>query len=80
MTTSETASTSMITELHELQTLFEMMREAQVAIVELPGGFKVVMHPDVPQPVEQDHVPSAQPRAVHEDPFLYADGNVPSFG
>jgi hypothetical protein len=84
MTNSETHSTSALVEtLGDLETLFALMRGAQVAIVELPG-LKVVMTPD--QPVVQrfrddDQQPAKPaPTNLHDDPMLYSDGVVPSFG
>lgn len=84
MTSSEIqSSTSAIVEtLQELETLFALMRGAQVAIVEMPG-LKVVMHPDQPPVVTRERTqpdPPVRPTSMHDDPFLYSDGVVPSFG
>jgi hypothetical protein len=86
MTTSETqscATSDLVETLGDLERLFALMRGAQVAIVELPG-LKVVMHAD--QPVVQrfrgdDQTPAAPtPTSMHDDPMLYSDGLVPTFG
>src|SRR5690606_34276338 len=77
------SSTNPVETLQELETLFALMRTFKVAICELPGGLKVVLQPEVEQPpMRQPKQPESTPargRQVHDDPFLYSDGEVPSF-
>jgi hypothetical protein len=84
MTSSATPlSTSPVESLEDLETLFALMRSFRVGIVELPGGFKVVLEPEMAQPAAQrgHAVPDMPaPRSIHDDPFLYPDGEVPTFG
>jgi hypothetical protein len=53
-----------------------------IAILELPGGLKIVKAPDnapTLQARDLGHEVKPQPTTVHDDPWLYADGEVPSF-
>ncbi len=79
---SETQSTSIVETLQELETLLALMRGAQVAIVEMPG-LKIVMHPDQPAVArerEADKRPEPAVTSMHDDPMMYSDGVVPTFG
>jgi hypothetical protein len=82
MKNSETpCSTDVIESLEDIERLLAMMRSFKVGIMELPGGFKFVLEPEVPQPAKlRNPVPELPgPKNIHDDPFLYADGNVPDF-
>jgi hypothetical protein len=52
-----------------------------IAILELPGGLKVVKAPDTAPSlkVRSEVVENTSPQNIAEDPFLYPDGEVPSF-
>lgn len=80
MKPSETPS--LIESLEDLENLFILMRNYSIGIVEV-GGMKFVREPEVvvPTAVRGNAVPDmpAQNKPIHADPFLYADGVVPSF-
>jgi hypothetical protein len=76
-----TEALSPVETLSDIEALFAMMRSFKVAIVELPG-MRFVLEPEVPQPaaIRGNNVRDPEPvRSIHEDPFLYPDGDVPSF-
>jgi hypothetical protein len=65
----------------DIRALFEMVGTYGIAILELPGGLKIVKAPDAAPTLQRSegHEIKAAPRSVDEDPMLYSDGDVPSF-
>lgn len=73
---------AIVSDLSDLGRLFELMGTYGIAMVEI-GKLKVMRPPDVAATAvkPRESAPERRvPGAVHEDPFLYPDGAVPSFG
>lgn len=70
-----------VEDLNDIERLFSMMGTYGIGILEI-GTLKIVRQPDIAKTLGNDKgVPDRpQPRPIHEDPFLYSDGSVPSFG
>lgn len=88
MKSSETACSGatemgIVETLGDLETLFALMRTFKVGVVQI-GELKVVLEPDhAPLLAQRGHaVPEmpARSTSVHDDPLLYSDGEVPTFG
>jgi hypothetical protein len=62
-----------------VRALFEMMGTYGIAILELPGGLKIVKAPDTAPTVQTRPEPPARPENIADDPWLYPDGEVPTF-
>lgn len=80
MTSSATDDLPLVETLTDLERLFSMMGTYGVTVVEL-GGLKVVRPPDVAKTYVRSEERNPEPRSgpIHDDPFLYPDGSVPSF-
>jgi hypothetical protein len=69
-----------ISDLANIERLFQLMGTYGIAIAELGEGVKFVKQPDSAPTLNVDsHEVKPQPRSISEDPMLYSDGVVPGF-